>query len=223
MIPYLQELYSYYKWVHSTVSTNNPLTLSPGLLTFLQTVLSKQPYLGHALITSICDSAQSPPKNQKSLQMVYVNAVNTLLDSLTTDGLDDNKNKNNSDKIYEILSMFELKIALSQLPVRQMYSKLIEHAQNHPDVLCKRRIVSVMIGHKDLQLLEEFCKVDYDFETNNAVETYQACAELSEEQRWLLHLSSLGEVTIRWKMFLFFTIKMKRHVLEVILVSCLYY
>lgn len=213
----LQELYSYYKWIHSSVSTSTPMTMSPGLLNFLQTLLARQPNLGHSLVTSVCPSAQQS-KNAKSLQMVYINAVTSLMDTMTTESLDDSKNKNVCDKIYEILSLFELKVPLSQLPVRQMFSKLIELSQNHTDVLIKTRLVSALIGHKDLQLLEEFCKVDYEFETNKAVETYQAYAELSEEQRWLLHLSSLAEVNIRWKMFLFFTMKMRRHVLEVILV-----
>lgn len=150
--------------------------------------------------------------------MVYVNTVNTLLDSLTTDNLDESRNQGICDKIYEILSLFELRLNLSQLPIRQMFLKFIEHSQLHPNLVCKTRLVSVLIGHENLHLLEEFCKLDSESETNKAVETYQACAELTEEQRWLLHLSSLSDVNMRWKMFLFFAMKMKRHVLEVILV-----
>lgn len=194
------------------------MTLSPGLLTFLQTSLSRQPSLGHSLISAISSTSAQHSKNTKALQMVYINAINSLLDSLTTDDLDEEKNKYVCDKVSEILSLFELKLSLSQLPVRQMFSKLIDHAQIYPDFLGKTRIVSVLVGHKDIQLLVEFCKVDYEIETNKAVETYQVCAELTEEQRWLLHLSSLLEADVRWKMFLFFTMKRKRHVLEVILV-----
>jgi hypothetical protein len=60
--------------------------------------------------------------------------------------------------------------------------------------------------------------MDYEAETNKAVSSYQVCAELTEEQRLILHLTTLSDLGTRWKMFLMFALKRKRHVLEVIMV-----
>ncbi|XP_052767439.1 zinc finger FYVE domain-containing protein 26-like isoform X2 [Mya arenaria] len=215
---HLKEIYTYYKWLHSSITDSHPLTLSPGLLSFLQNLLSSQPVSTHNLIDSVCYK-DSPllTKNNKALQMVYVNAINSLLDTLTPADIDEDRKRNHAEKIYKIFSMFDFAVPLAQLPLRTMFTKLIEHADLEPDIISKSKIVSVLVGHTNVHLLEEFCRLDYELETNKAVETYQACAELTEEQRWMLHLMGIGDVSSRWKMLLIFTMKRKRHVLEVIL------
>lgn len=215
-----QEVYLYYKWIHAGVSVNHPLTLSSGLLKFLQTMLLRQPSLGHSLIEALYnpDDLQLN-KNNKALQLVYVNSINSLLDNFTKEDLDKDVKLEKSEKLYEILAHFDFKVSTSQLPIRQMLLKILEHCQSDAHFISRTRIASILIGHEDVYLLEEFCRMDYETETNKAVSTYQACAELTEEQRWILHLSTLSEINTRWKMFLMFTMKRKRHVLEVILVS----
>ncbi|XP_053395117.1 zinc finger FYVE domain-containing protein 26-like [Mercenaria mercenaria] len=215
---HLKEVYLYYRWMHSTVNVNHPLTLSSGLLKFLQTLLSRQPSLGHLLIMSLYDSGNSQlSKNNKALQLVYVNSINTLLDSLSQEDLDKDIKLEKSEKLYEILASFDFNVGISQLPIRQMISKILEHCRLESDFISKTRIASVLMGQQDTYLLDEFCRMDYEAETNKAVSTYQACAELTEEQRWILHLSTLSDIDTRWKMFLMFALKRKRHVLEVIL------
>ncbi|KAL4238418.1 hypothetical protein ACF0H5_003126 [Mactra antiquata] len=215
---HLKEIYLYFKWIHSSPTLGNPLTLSASLLKFLQSMLSRQPSLGHQLITSIFNEKITQlQKNNKSLKLVYVYCLNSLLDSLNHDELDSELRTNHVKKIYEILAYFDYDMSSNQMPIRQMLSKLLEHCQSEADIMSKVKIVSVLIGHKDLFILDEFCRLDYEMETNKAVSTYQACAELTEEQRWVLHLSTLGDINTRWKMFFMFTTKRNRHVLEVIM------
>jgi hypothetical protein len=184
--------------------------------------LSRQPSLGHALISAIyIPDILQLSKNNRALQMVYVSSINALLDGLSQVGLDTEVKRDKSENVYKILANFDMKLSAGQLPLRQMFSKVLEYCQMEQHLISKTRIVSSLIGHKDLFLLEEFCKVDYETETNKAVSTYQACAELTEEQRWILHLSALSDIETRWKMFLMFTMNRKRHVLEVILVGLL--
>lgn len=210
----------YYKWIHLASSVGSPLTLSASLLKFLQSMLSRQPSLGHALVCSLMDDQNSQlQKNNKSLKLAYVYSINSMLDSLCQDELDTELKATQTEKIYEVLSYFDFKENSNQMPIRQMLVKILEHCQTDANIMSKIKIVSVLIGHKDLFILEEFCRLDYEMETNKAVSTYQACAELTEEQRWILHLSTLTDTNTRWKMFLMFTLKRKRHVLEVILVN----
>ncbi|KAH3847795.1 hypothetical protein DPMN_090125 [Dreissena polymorpha] len=222
---HLKELYSYFKWLHTPMTSLTPghmLTLSPGLLKFLQTLLTTHTRLAHNLITHITHTPshgdlEPLTKNHRAIQFVYMNAVNGLLDSLTQSDLDEDLKHSHVGKIYDILALFDLPRDISPQLVKPVLSKLIEVANLWPGLLKNQAVMSVLVGQGDTCMLEEFCRLDYEAETNKAVETYQICAELSEEQRWLLHLLSLTDANCRWKMMLMFAVKTKRHVLEVIM------
>jgi len=198
------------------------MVLSSGLVSFLQTLLTTQPSVAHSLIQCISHSQpERQPRNTKSLQLAYINAINTLLDCLSSADIDDERKKAYAMKIYEVLSKFHLEIPVSSLPIRTLFTKLIEHATQEPHIISNTDLLSVLAGLEDTSLLEEFCNLEYEIETNRAVETYQACAELTEEQRQLLHIMSLTDAGLRWKILLIFAGKRKAHVLELVLVRIL--
>ena len=158
-------------------------------------------------------------RNNKALLLVYINSVNFLLDNLHVSDLDPEVKSTSANKIYEILSYFDHgDDIVCHLPTRSMFSKIVDHCKGDSSYLKKVKVTSVLIGHSNKHLLTEFCRLDYDLETNNAVAIYQVCAELTEEQRWLLHLSSLSETSTRWKLFFLLSMKKKKHLLEVVMV-----
>ena len=215
-----QELYTFHRWIHSDASRahSQSLTLSPSLLKYLQSTLSWKPELGHALIASILPGKQSSTnKNYRALQHVYTSCINTLLDQLKQVDLDNEYKTQTAHKIYQILSLFDPGPDITYLPVRQMLLKIFDVAKQC-QCLRKKDLLSVLIGHAGNKLVEEFCRIDYESEINNAVATYQSHAELTEEQRCLLHLSSLEETNTRWKMFFLLTMKKQRHLLGVVMV-----
>lgn len=215
----LKELYTYHRWVHSDASKTHTqsLALSPSLLKYLQTTLTWKPGLGHALINSIIPNQHaSTGKNCRALQHVYTNSINNLLDQLKETDLDNDYKKQTAKRIIEILSVFDPGPDISYLPIRQLLTKILDVGKQYI-YLSKDTILSVLIGHADNKLVEELCRLDYEAEINNAVLTYQSCAELTEEQRCLLHLSSLTVTNTRWKMFFLLTLKKQRHLLEAVM------
>ena len=180
--------------------------------------MSWKPELGHALITSLVPNQHGVSgKNFRALQHVYTSSINTLLDQLKETELDNDYKQQTADKIYEILSLFDPGSDISYLPIKQLLIKLLDVGKQC-EYLRKDAILSVLIGHADNKLVEGICRLDYEGEINNAVMTYQSCAELTEEQRCLLHLSSLPVTDMRWKMFFLLSLKKQRHLLELIMV-----
>ena len=139
------------------------------------------------------------------------------MDQLKEVDLDNEYKTQTAHKIYQILSLFDPGPDITYLPVRQMLLKIFDVAKQC-QCLRKKDLLSVLIGHAGNKLVEEFCRIDYESEINNAVATYQSHAELTEEQRCLLHLSSLEETNTRWKMFFLLTMKKQRHLLGVVMV-----
>lgn len=220
LIYLFQELYTYHRWVHSAASKTHSqsLSLSPSLLKYLQTTLSWKPDLGHALIKSVMPSQHaSCDKNFRALKHVYSSSINALLDQLKESELDRDYKRQTADKIYQLLSQFDPGQDIGFLPIKQLLTNLLDSSQNY-EYLKKDAILSVLIGHANNKLVEELCRLDYEAEINNAVLTYQSCAELTEDQRCLLHLSCLTVINTRWKMFFLLTLKNQRHLLEVIMV-----
>ena len=144
-----------------------------------------------------------------------------MLENLTEDNLDLENKADSADKVCEILAYFSPEDDVSNLPIRQLFSKILETCRHESNNLTKTKVLSVLISHSHNRLVSDFCSLDYELETNNAVATYQACAELTEEQRWILHLSTLKDINTRWKMFFLYAMKKKRHLLEVIMVCCI--
>ena len=207
--------------MHSDTSKTHSqlLSLSPSLLKYLQTTLSWKPELGHSLINSLIPSQYaSTNKNFRALQHVYTSSINALLDQLKEADVDNDYKRQIARKIIEIFSLFDPGPDISYLPIRQLLAKVLDIGKQY-QYLRKDAVLSVLIGHADNKLTEELCRLDYEAEINNAVLTYQSCAELTEEQRCLLHLSSLTVTNTRWKMFFLLTLKKQRHLLEVVMVS----
>ena len=181
--------------------------------------MSWKPDLGHALISSLVPNQNGRSgKNFRALQHVYTSSINTLLDQLKESELDNDCKRQSADKICKILSLFDPGPDVSYLPIKQLLTKLLD-IEKHCEYIRKDDILSVLVGHAGNKLVEGLCRLDYEGEANNAVMTYQSCAELTEEQRCLLHLSSLPVTDTRWKMFFLLTLKKQRHLLELIMVS----
>ena len=140
------------------------------------------------------------------------------MDQLKESELDNDCKRQSADKICKILSLFDPGPDVSYLPIKQLLTKLLD-IEKHCEYIRKDDILSVLVGHAGNKLVEGLCRLDYEGEANNAVMTYQSCAELTEEQRCLLHLSSLPVTDTRWKMFFLLTLKKQRHLLELIMVS----
>ena len=149
---------------------------------------------------------------------MYTSSINTLLDQLKETELDNDYKRQTADKICKILSLFDPGSDVSYLPIKQLLTKLLD-VEKQCEYLRKNNVLSVLVGHAGNKLVEGICRLDYEGEINNAVMTYQSCAELTEEQRCLLHLSSLPVTDTRWKMFFLVTLKKQRHLLELIMVS----
>ncbi|KAK3587800.1 hypothetical protein CHS0354_042763 [Potamilus streckersoni] len=218
----LKEIYLYYKWIHSQSSDSHRqvLTLSTQLLTFIQVVMETDPAVGHALVCTICVQPSSQPTNNKLLQSVYINALNSLMDNLY-DGekneMDGNAKKDIIDKIYTILSLFDpysYCLDAMSLSVSQLFNKILVHCRRDEKWLKRGLILSCLLGRSDGYLVEEFCKISFNIDTKCTLTSCQTCIVLTEDQRSLLQVAAMEKEEERWKMFLLFCIRKQRQLLE---------
>ncbi|KAL3872697.1 hypothetical protein ACJMK2_035906 [Sinanodonta woodiana] len=216
----LKEIFLYYKWIHSqsTGSQRQALTLSTQLLTFIQAIIESDPVVGHALVCAICVQP-SQPTNNKLLQSVYVNVLNSLIDNLY-DGEKDEMDGNAkciSDKIYTILSLFDpysyCQDAMS-LSISQLFNKILVHCRRDEKWLKRGVVLSCLLGRSDGYLVEEFCKISFDLDTKWTLTSHQTCVDLTEDQKSLLQVAAMEKEEERWKMFLLICIRKQRHLLE---------
>lgn len=197
--------------------------LSPQTLLFLQETLLSKPVLGSSLIEEILTIGNdSTTKNNDALQLLYVEALNSLLNRILIHGSKKKHVADNCDKIYDILSLFNPEAHSIYIPVKQLIIRLLELSKAGEGPLHKTRLMSVLIGRSSCYLIEEFCKIDFDWQmkhlhSNNSSGSLPNCSD--SQLDILVVLRKKGNPESRWNHLLQLCLKRKIHLMEAIIVS----
>lgn len=148
---------------HRTDHTQ-PLVLSSDLLRFLQRSLLEKPILGHALINSVLAVSEHSQfkKNNEVLQNLYIKVINVILDKLADAQNEADETETDINTLYLIFSLYDPEPYQNYVPLRELFTNLLKTPQ-----IDKKAIISVLVGRTNTYLIEEFCKLDYEGETES--------------------------------------------------------
>uniref|UniRef100_S4RGE0 Zinc finger FYVE domain-containing protein 26 n=1 Tax=Petromyzon marinus TaxID=7757 RepID=S4RGE0_PETMA len=213
-----QNLYHCFQQTHCLTGSEQhdpDVHLSKESKAFLQKIIDQDPWIGHAIISSLNAEMSHGSIHHPALQQLFVDSIlGHLVELRKSSNLD---NPSDTSDCKSCVATLNLSAPARTVDLERLFLELHDACHGAESILSETRLLSCLLRQGNNFLVKHYCAVVDEEHRKNAA----AYGDLQEGEKMVLSLMSHPDRARTWKELYFYCIANGKHFLELIVMAAL--